>query len=95
MKNIRTGRRRSFENYKPVQNHINKTSSICGWMYETFGEEYEFVRQMVTAKPRHVWTVIDGEGSKLYAVAGWHYVNRLGYIITELPWERDDIEFRV
>lgn len=33
-----------------------------------------------------VWTVIECDG-RLYASAGWHYVNRLGdYVITEVPW---------
>ena len=84
-------RRRSFDNYKPVTNHlVPHGASINGWMFETYGEEYEFVKH---ADQDKVWTVIDGEGSKLYVVAGWHFVNRLGYIITELPWENGTEEY--
>ena len=92
MPSARTGRRRSFKDYKPVQNHLNKTAPIGNWMYETYDAEYEFVRRVPN---KHVWTVLDGPGSSCYVVAGWHYVNRLGYIVTELPWTSDDIEYRV
>jgi hypothetical protein len=32
----------------------------------------------------HVWTVVDIEG-ELYLCEGWHFVNRLGYIIAKNP----------
>lgn len=38
----------------------------------------------------HLWTVVDADGD-LYAVSGWHYVNRIGYVITEQAWD-DEIE---
>lgn len=50
-------------------------------MFEPAGSELEFVR----AQPSDmVWTVIDGdEGTEI--TDGMHFVNRLGYIVTELP----------
>ena len=34
-----------------------------------------------------LWTVVDtGESETLYALAGCHVVNRLGYVVTERPW---------
>ena len=36
-----------------------------------------------------LWTVVDCDG-RLYASAGFHYVNRLGYIRTEVPWGQTD-----
>lgn len=41
------------------------------------------------ADSRTVWTVIDVNGV-LYIIAGWHYVNRLGYVITEEQWTDED-----
>ena len=38
---------------------------------------------------RHWWTVLDCDG-KLYVSAGFHFVNRIGYIRTELPWDDAD-----
>jgi len=48
---------------------------------------------------RHVWTIVesgsDNDGN-WYAVPGFHYVNRLGYVLTKRAWEdaaRDAIYF--
>jgi hypothetical protein len=81
-------RRRSFQDYRPIRNQNGDTR----W-FETYGEELEEVKAQVTKDPRKVWTIVDCEG-KLYVVAGCHFVNRLNYIITELPWESDDIQYR-
>jgi hypothetical protein len=38
----------------------------------------------------HIWTLVDdGEGS-LYASAGVHFVNRVGFLVTEKPWVTGD-----
>lgn len=36
---------------------------------------------------RHLWTVVEGDSGLTYVVAGWHYVNRVGYVLTEEEWE--------
>lgn len=42
----------------------------------------------------HVWTLIDGdEGDAL--LPGFHIVNRIGYIVTEHPWEHELIEVQL
>lgn len=46
---------------------------------------------LIAADDACVWTVVDGdEGTAI--VAGRHLVNRIGYIITEVPRADDDIE---
>jgi hypothetical protein len=77
------------EAYKPRKNHLVEGAPFGGWMYETFGKEYEFVK----AQPDNtIWTVLDVEGGTIIS-QGWHFVNRLGYIITEIPHTPDtDIE---
>ncbi len=37
----------------------------------------------------HVWTIVesgDDMDGNWYAIPGLHYVNRLGYVVTEQPW---------
>lgn len=43
------------------------------------------------ADPNCVWTVVDGDGPAAI-IAGRHMVNRIGYIVTEVPWTNDDME---
>lgn len=33
-----------------------------------------------------LWTIVDGDDGGLWALSGWHYVNRVGYLITEEDW---------
>lgn len=75
--------------YVPVRNTIDPYSSWEGTMFETYGEQYKRVLDTVNAPTwdgeRHVWTWVDtDEGTAI--VAGFHYVNRIGYFITENPW---------
>ena len=60
--------------------------------------EYEDVKD---APINHVWTVVEGDDefecedgeyrSNLYALPGFHHVNRLGYIRTDKPWTDENI----
>ncbi len=79
-------RRRSFSSYNPLPNPLQPSTELL----ETYGQELDVVRR---ADPNRVWTVIDCDGT-LYVTAGFHFVNRLNYIITEHPWESDSITFR-
>ena len=36
--------------------------------------------------PNRLWTCMDNDYGTPIVVAGWHYINRIGYIITEIPW---------
>lgn len=67
--------------YKPIKNHFRNDPDET--MFETYGEEVEFVQNY---DPKYVWTYLDGDMSSLIC-AGYHYVNRLGYYISEVPWE--------
>lgn len=80
-----------IEEYKPVQNPLVDDAPWDGCMFETYGEELEYVR---TAFPDKIWTLVEAEG-KQYIVEGFHYVNRLGYFITSkaaIPNEQYEIE---
>lgn len=68
--------------FKPQTNHFNGQGNL----YETYGEEVEYIQSM---HPNFVWTLVSGDMCDLI-VAGYAYVNRLGYYITENPWSDED-----
>lgn len=71
--------------FKPQANQLNPNASFdwgdgFGTLYETFDEELEYVQQ----QPRNrIWTLISGDDGD-YVTSGYHFVNRLGYFITEV-----------
>ena len=71
-----------FDTYKPIKNHIDPTSSFDGHMFETYGDEVEFVKFQDTDM---IWMLGDGDDGGLYIWSGWGFVNRIGYFITEVP----------
>lgn len=77
-----------YEQFKPVKNHIDTNASWDGCMFETYGEELEFVKAQPEKK---IWTVMDSDNGEMMVGSGFHFVNRLGYLITEEPWD-DEIQ---
>lgn len=79
--------------YKPQENHLTKAKSnhadhapFNNTMYETYGEEEVYVREIAQKEPERVWTILDCDG-KFYICSGFHFVNRHGYIVCEKPFE--------
>lgn len=73
--------------YKPKKNHLVEGASFqdesgVGIMFETYGVEVDYVK---SNSPQHIWTYVDEDG-KGYILAGWHFINRLGYFVTTVPW---------
>jgi hypothetical protein len=67
--------------FKPQANEFRNYPND-DYMFETYGEELDCVLKQ---DPHYVWTYLEtDEGS--VTVEGLHYVNRLGYFITEKPW---------
>lgn len=82
-----------LEEFKPITNHIDTNASFGGIMFETYGDEVEFVKQQ---DPRCIWTYGDGDDGGGYIWNGWHFVNRIGYFITEVPCpENTEIQIQV
>lgn len=73
-----------LQTYKPVTNKLEPEGPFDGFMFETYGDELQLVRN---ADPSHVWTYVTGDDNEDVIVAGYHHVNRIGYFITELPWK--------
>ena len=76
-----------FENkYKPITNHLDDNAPLAGCMFETYGDELDYVLSIANTEPLRVWTYVpDYEPVEL--IQGYHLVNRVGYIITEIPCE--------
>jgi hypothetical protein len=73
-----------FEKFSPVKNHLVKDSAFDGRMFETFGQEVEFIGFANKVTPRQIWTLVDGDDGWVI-VEGAHFVNRLGYFVTKRP----------
>lgn len=99
MKHLKQSDRRRAMNYdvwwkhfQPIQNHLEADAPNDGAMFETFGPEVDFVKSKLPDSKGNggqdadkIWTLLDYDG-KLYICAGWHFVNRIGYFITQKPW---------
>jgi len=78
------------DQYQPIENPFDKDAGYEGCMFETYGEENEFVLDKLNRNT--VWTLITGDDEDSWVIPGYHIVNRMGYFITTKPWESTDIE---
>lgn len=77
--------------FKPQQNPIDDNASFGGVMFETYGDELEYVQ---ATDNHYIWTYGDGDDGGGYIWNGYHYINRIGYFISTVPWE-DDVTYQV
>jgi len=89
----------TFDALYPLRpNHLNPNASWGysdgpGCLFETYGQELEFVRQQ---DPLTVWTLVDGDDGDQYLVSGIHFVNRIGYLISTVQVPTGvDIQVRI
>ena len=77
-----------FEQFKPIPNHLDENASFNdgehGYMFETYGDEVEFVKAQ---EPNRIWTYSDGDDGGTYISDGYHVVNRIGYFVTTVPYD--------
>ena len=78
------------QKYKPMINSLGDNDpEDCQDMFETYGEELEFVRN---SDPKKIWTCIDSDFSDdTVIINGYHLVNRIGHYVCEVP-VADDVE---
>jgi hypothetical protein len=79
--------------FKPLINHLDDNASWQdgegnGIMFETYGDEYEFVNKH--KESRQVWSYRDDEYEGLILVSGMAH-NPIGYFVTEVPWTDEDL----
>ena len=79
---------KQFDDYfKPIER-----DDECGYMIDFSNEAEQIAKELIqennlTTKPyQHVWTVVDGDSGKLCTINGWHYINRIGYMVCKTPW---------
>lgn len=74
-----------WSEYNPIKNHIDDNASLDGLMFETYGDELDFVK----SQPDNlIWTYCD-DGETAFLSSGYHLVNRLGYLIASKPFKGD------
>ena len=82
-----------LETYRPILNSIDTNASFDGMMFETYGDEVEFVKSQ---SPANIWMYGDGDDGGSFIWSGWGFVNRIGYFVTEVPCPPDTtIQIRV
>jgi hypothetical protein len=74
--------------YLPQKNDFDDNASWNGCMLETYGDDYEYVKTVHALAPDRLWTIIDG-GDHPILTNGFHYVNRIGYVVTVRPAPED------
>ncbi len=84
-----------IETYKPIQNHLCPDAESEGKMFETYGKEREFILAQHEEEPGKVWTLVQGDDDSWIIIDGFHYVNRIGYFVTEAAYEGDYLEILV
>ena len=81
-----------YEFFRPYR-HPKASCDIWGGIgLEAFGSDLELVKLLPVVS---VWTVVDGDDSDQWILPGMHTVNRICYLITELPHDWKDIQFRI
>ncbi len=73
------------EQFIPVENPEHGQSDYQFDAYNA--KDKDFLEYIAINYPNHIWTRIDGEDGKIYNINGWHIVDSIDYIITEIPWK--------
>ena len=74
--------------FKPLKNDVSNTDTYDGYMFETYGADYMAVKTMFALDKNKVWTLLS-EDNTTWISSGLHWVNRMGYFLTEIPCPAD------
>jgi hypothetical protein len=69
--------------------HLSDKFTVLGNPNADWDQQFSFEEAKQYPECR-VWTVVSGDSGKLWAIAGFHIVNKLHYAITEQPWTEED-----
>jgi hypothetical protein len=70
------------EQFRFILNTYDIDASLDGLMYETYGDEVEFIKSQ---PENRIWMYGDGDDGGTYIWSGWGFVNRIGYLLSEKP----------
>lgn len=77
-----------FDLYKPIKNKIDSNASVNGHMFETYGDELNYV---ISQDLNKIWTYSDDDNGTPFISNGHHLANRIGYFITEVPAKEEEV----
>jgi len=82
-----------YEYFKPYR-HPDACHDIWGGLgLETFGKDLETVRKLDAS---YLWTVLEGSsGNDQWIIPGYHFVNRICYLVTENSHQGIEVDFRI
>lgn len=70
--------------------YVNERKGHIGF---TFMGDMRRSMQRRKANPRQVWTIVEGDSDGAWwLIPGIHFVNVIGYALTENEWTRSDID---
>lgn len=83
------------ERFRPQRNSLDLTATLDfgdgGCLFSAAGKEF---RHVLAQDPRTLWTLVEGDEGSLFIESGLHIANRLGYLVTALPFE-DGVAYSV
>lgn len=82
-----------YEHFRPFRHPLARFDIWGGHGLETFGDDLQLAFEY---DENHVWTVVDGEvGADQWIIPGFHRVNRICFLLTEVRHFDAPIEFRI
>jgi hypothetical protein len=85
-------RKDEYDKFQNDYGFVVQEKALTGheFLLETYGADLDVVR---AAKPKCVWTLVEGESGATYLMAGIHKINRLNFVISEKPWATGEEQF--
>lgn len=82
-----------YEYFRPYRHPSARFDIWGGHGLETFGDDLQLA---FNHDENHVWTVVDGEvGTDQWIIPGFHRVNRICFLVSEVAHFDAPIEFRI
>ena len=82
-----------YSTYKPIKNHLVNDAGFNGCLFETYGEEFEYIKKL--ADTNTVWTIREIDDGDLEYVAGFIDERDIGYYISEIPYKYANVKARI
>lgn len=65
---------------------INLTEDEFNSKFQPIDHNFDLRCPLISHIPgNHIWTAVDGDDGKIYLLSGRHVVNRIYYVVTQLP----------
>lgn len=81
-----------YHYFKPYRHPASQYEIWDSLGLESFGSDLDLVCQLPS---ENVWTVLEGESDVQWIVPGLRIVNRVCYLVTEIPHNKTVIEFEI